>query len=95
MSLPPKTTHPKGETLSTKKSQLPAAIDVDTYGGKVHIEWDPDATVTPLGQLPFFIQFLKSGGRFDPWVNDCPLTRSALELISKLWLNGHHNKNEK
>jgi len=48
-----------------------------------------------MGQLPFFIQFLKLGGRFDPWVNDCPLTRSALELISKLWLNGHHNKNEK
>jgi len=47
---------------------------VDTYDGKVHIEWDPNAAVTPMGQLPYFIQFLKLGGRFDPWVNDCPLT---------------------
>ncbi|MBV1877979.1 MAG: hypothetical protein KUG79_10100 [Pseudomonadales bacterium] len=35
--------------------------------------WDPDAEVTPLGQLPFFIQFLKLGCRFEPWVEDCPL----------------------
>ena len=27
----------------------------------------------PLGQLPFFIQFLKIGGRLDPWVDECPL----------------------
>ena len=53
MSLPPKITHPKGESLSTTKNQLPAAIDVDTYDGKVHIEWGPDAAVTPLDQLPF------------------------------------------
>ncbi len=25
----------------------------DTYGGRVHIKWDPTAAVTPLGQLPF------------------------------------------
>ena len=84
MNLPPKTTHPKGEPLSTTKSQLPAAIDVDTYDGKVHIEWDPDAAVTPLGQLPFFIQFLKLGGRFDPWVNDCPLTYCSNNAPEKI-----------
>ena len=27
----------------------------DTFGGRVHIEWDTTAPVTPLGQLPFFI----------------------------------------
>ena len=27
-----------------------------------------------FGPLPFFIQFLKAGQRFDPWVDDCPLT---------------------
>ncbi|MBL4867509.1 MAG: transposase [Pseudomonadales bacterium] len=74
MVLPPNTTHPEGGTITSAKSQFPANIAVDTYGGKVHIEWDADAPVTPLGQLPFFIQFLKLGGRFDPWVKDCPLT---------------------
>ena len=32
---------------------------VDTYDGQVHVEWNPQAAVTPLGQLPFFIEFLK------------------------------------
>jgi hypothetical protein len=41
-------------------------LATDTFDGKVHIEWDPDAAVTPMGQLPFFIQFLKLGGLFAP-----------------------------
>jgi hypothetical protein len=44
----------------------------DTFAGRVHIEWDTTAPVTPLGQLPFFID-LKQGGLFDGWVADCPL----------------------
>jgi hypothetical protein len=31
----------------------------DTFAGRVHIEWDTAAPVTPLGQLPFFIEYLK------------------------------------
>jgi DDE family transposase len=46
----------------------------DTFGGRVHVEWDPAEPVTPLGQLPFFIEYLKQGGLFDGWVADCPLT---------------------
>jgi hypothetical protein len=45
----------------------------DTYGGRVHVEWDPAAAVTPLGQLPFFADFLKQSGLFDGWVSDAPL----------------------
>ena len=30
-------------------------LAVETYGGRVHIEWGPQASVTPMGQLPFFI----------------------------------------
>ena len=41
--------------------------------GRIHVEWDPAAAVTPLGQLPFFIEFLKVSGLFDAWVADCPL----------------------
>jgi len=37
------------------------------------VEWDNSAAVTPLGQLPFFIEYLKQGGLFDGWVADCPL----------------------
>ena len=39
-------------------------VEVETYGGKIHVEWDPTSAVTPIGQLVFFIEFLKLGGRF-------------------------------
>ncbi|MBK1648975.1 transposase, partial [Rhabdochromatium marinum] len=39
----------------------------------MHVEWDPQAAVTPFGQLPFFIDFLHVSGVFDAWVESCPL----------------------
>jgi hypothetical protein len=48
-------------------------VVADTFAGRIHVEWDNSATVTPLGQLPFFIDYLKQGGLFDGWVADCPL----------------------
>ena len=36
-------------------------VVADTFAGRIHVEWDNSATVTPLGQLPFFIEFLKQG----------------------------------
>ncbi len=44
-----------------------------TSGGRLHVEWGPAVAVTPLGQLPFFIEFLKVSGLFDAWDEDCPL----------------------
>lgn len=58
-------------------------IVVDTFGGLVHVEWDPQAAVTPLGQLAFFIEFLKTGGLFEPWVNDCPLHYTSSNAPTK------------
>lgn len=54
-------------------SPLPAAVPVDTVGGRVHVDWDPAGAATPLGPLPFFVEYLKLGGLFDSWVGDCPL----------------------
>src|SRR3984893_955529 len=50
-----------------------APVVADTFAGRVHVEWDNTAPVTPFGQLPFFIEYLKQGGLFDGWVADCPL----------------------
>ncbi len=50
-----------------------AGVIADTFGGRVHVEWDPASAVTPLGQLPFFAEFLKQSGLFDAWVSDSPL----------------------
>jgi Transposase DDE domain group 1 len=48
-------------------------VTADTFAGPIHVEWDNSAPLTPLGQLPFFIEFLKLGSLFDGWVADCPL----------------------
>ena len=37
------------------------------------VEFDHEAAFTPLGQLPFFIDFLKTAGLFEALVADCPL----------------------
>ena len=33
--------------------------------------------MSSLGQMPFFIEFLKTSGLFDKWVEDCPLTYTS------------------
>jgi hypothetical protein len=63
------TPHPLGDSDAPEIESLV----VDTFGGRVHVEWAPQAAVTPLGQLPFFIEFLKTARLFDAWVQDCPL----------------------
>lgn len=73
MKLPPTRLHPKGELISGENTDSLLPIELETFDGKVRVEWDPDASVSPFGQLPFFIQFLKAGQRFAPWVDDCPL----------------------
>jgi hypothetical protein len=62
--------HSQGEQ---PKVEVRSAI-ADTFAGRVHVEWDATAPVTPFGQLPFFIDYLKQAGLFDAWVTDCPLS---------------------
>src|SRR5690606_18800230 len=87
MTLPAMRTHQKGErpTSIEDANNCPknTRLSVDTFGGRVHVEWDPQAAVTPLGQLPFFIEFLKVGNLFNPWVEDCPLDSTSPNAPSK------------
>ena len=53
--------------------ELVQRLSVDTGGGRMQVEWDPQAPVTPMGQLVFFSQFLAAGGLFADWVRECPL----------------------
>ena len=63
-----------GEAKRKALARHEESVALDTFGGRIHVEWDPDAAATPLGQLPFFIEFLKVSGLFNAWVDDCPLT---------------------
>ena len=65
--------HPLGESSTAAPAAKAGPLPVETFGGRIHVEWDPQAPVTALGQLPFFIEFLKTAELFDPWVASCPL----------------------
>ena len=78
---------------------LPDHLQLDTCGGRVRVEWDAHAPVTPLGQLVFFAQFLQISGRFDLWVKDCPwvytspnapAVRDVCGTVLLSVLSGHH-----
>ncbi len=90
--------HPQGEPETTALVPHAGPVAVDTVGGRVHVEWDAQAAVTPLGQLPFFTECLRLGGRFDAWVESCPLrltspnapsTRDVLGTAIPAVLSGH------
>ena len=36
-------------------------VTAETFAGRVHLEWEPAAPVTTMGQLAFFIEYLKEG----------------------------------
>jgi hypothetical protein len=65
--------HPEGEVQIPENQPAETVCSVDTFAGKVHVKWAPKAAVSSLGLMPFFIEFLKTSGLFDKWVEDCPL----------------------
>ena len=87
-----------GELVTVNGTSNTDSVVVDTFGGKVHVEWDPQAAVTPMGQLPFFIEFLKVSGLFEKFIETCPLKyaspnapgiRDVLGTMVMSFLAGH------
>lgn len=93
--------HPEGEdqTAGNQPSEINELLtSLDTFAGKIHVKWSPEATVSSLELLPFFIEFLKTSELFDQWVEDCPLRytsanaplkRNLLGTILLSVLSGH------
>src|SRR5258705_11142468 len=65
--------HPEGEVQIAGNQPAEIGTSLDTFAGKGHVKWLPEATVSSVGLMPFFIEFLKTSGLFDKWVEDCPL----------------------
>ncbi len=68
--------HPQGEVQTAGNQPAETVSSLDTFAGKVRVKWAPEATVSSLGLMPFFIEFLKTSGLFE-WVEDCPLHYSS------------------
>ena len=95
--------HPFGERDLVEQTASKEPIALDSFGGRVHARWSPDEAVTPLGQLPFFIDFLKQADLFDPFIAACPLLFSSpnapkvrdvigtlvLAIVSGAWRYAH------
>jgi hypothetical protein len=90
--------HPAGEQPLIAGEGSPPAVMVDSFAGADRVEWAHRAAFTPLAQLPFFIDFLKTAGLFEAFVADCPLnyrspnaprTRDVLGTAMLSMLAGH------
>jgi hypothetical protein len=87
-----------GEPEKALLAIKPKPVRIDSFAGPVEVVFDDEADCTTQGQLPFFIDFLKTTGYFEAWVKDCPLaytspnasdTRDALGTLMLSILCGH------
>ena len=69
--------HPASERAAGDLEPVPERLTVDRFAGKIAVQWAPQEAVTPLGQLPFFIDFLKQSGLFEQLVREAPLTYTS------------------
>ena len=60
--------HPEGELQVSGNLPPEADASLDTFAGKVHVKWVPEAAVSGLGLMVFFIEFLKTSGLFDKFL---------------------------
>ena len=75
-----------GEAKIRSKESIIRQIDpmtVDTPGGRIHVQWDTEASATPNGQLAYVAEFLHTAGLYEAWVEDCPLHYTSPNAPSK------------
>lgn len=72
----PTCVHPPGEQLPVARDARGDPVTLDTFAGPVRVEWEANP-FTPLGQIVYFIEFLKASGRFDAALGDCPLSYTS------------------
>lgn len=80
-----------GELMRRPLEEEKETIPVDTYVGRVYVEWDTQAEVTPFGPMPFMVDFLKSADLYQPWVKGSPLNypikSSRTNRINRIMFN--------
>lgn len=86
--------HSVGEAKRKALAVQKVPIALDTFGGRIHVEWDDAARAVAV-----LHEFLKASGLFDAWVADCPRTyqsnsapgkRAVLATFVRSILAGYH-----
>ncbi len=77
-------THPMGELEKTGLADESGDCTIETYAGKMRIQWDGSAAVTTMGQMPVFIDFHKTSGLWDRFVAECPLKYTSNNAPGKV-----------
>ena len=80
--------HPKGDIEKTVSAAESGDSVVETYAGKMRIRWDESAAVTAMGQMPVFIDFLKTSGLWDGFLAECPLKYTSPNAPSHVEVMG-------
>jgi hypothetical protein len=52
---------------------IPVNSKITTFGGLINCQWDEDSPITLHGRLPYFCEFMHTGGLFERLVKNCPL----------------------
>ena len=66
-----------GEALAEVSAQAAGEMRLNTPGGRYQVRWDDNGSVTALGQLAFFAEFLEVSGLFERWVANCPMAYTS------------------
>src|ERR1017187_5168716 len=75
--------HPEGELKISGNQPPDWGASLDAFAGKVNVKLVPEAAVSWLGLIVFFIDFLKTSGLFDKFVEDCPLSYTSANAPEK------------
>jgi len=61
--------------LTTRDSLIQGSIKIGS--GTLHWDFSEHTPITLHGHLPFFAQFMQTGGLFSDWIEECPLSYSS------------------
>ena len=73
--------HPSGE--GSRAPSVSEPLLVDSFAGRIEVLWAPDEAITALGQLSFFVDFLKQSDLFEGLVAGCSASVQQSECAGR------------
>ena len=81
--------HPAGESETGALVPYAGPVPVDTFGGRVHVEWDPQAAVTPAWTVAILYRISASGRAFRSLGGELPALVDQPQCAEQAGCIGH------